>query len=55
MKKEIVGCVSEENNIWGFGNDEESYSSNVATAIDDLLGIDSQDGDKFRIVIEKLN
>lgn len=55
MKKEIIGYVSEENNIWGFGNDEESYSSNVATAIDELLDIDSQDGDKFKITIEKLN
>lgn len=55
MKKEIVGCVNEENGIWAFENDEESYGSNVATAIDELLDIESQDGDKFRIVIEKLN
>ena len=55
MKKEMIGYVNEENDIWAFENDEESYSSNVATAIDELLGIDSQDGDKFRIVIEKLN
>lgn len=54
-KKEIIGYVKEDNDNWGFDNDKESYSSNVPTAIDELLGIDSQDGDKFRITIEKLN
>ena len=55
MKKEIIGYVKEDNDNWGFDNDKESYSSNVPTAIDELLGIDSQNGDKFRITIEKLN
>lgn len=54
MKKEIIGYVKEDNGNWGFDSDKESYSSNVPTAIDELLGIDSKDGDKFKITIEKL-
>lgn len=55
MKKEMIGYVEKVNDIWFFGNEKESYSSNVPTAIDELLDIDSQEGDKFRITIEKLN
>lgn len=55
MKKEIIGYVGEYNDDWFFENEKESYSSNVPTAIDELLGIDSKDGDKFKITIEKLN
>lgn len=55
MKKEIIGYVGEYNDGWFFENEKESYSSNVPTAIDELLGIDSKDGDKFKITIEKLN
>ena len=52
MKKEITGYVKEDNGNWGFDTDKESYSSNIPTAIDELLEIDSQDGDKFKITIE---
>ena len=57
MKKEIVGYVNYCNysGKWGFETDEESYSFNVPTTIDELLGICSQNGDKFKITIEKLN
>lgn len=55
MKKEIVGYVNYYSGNWGFETDEESYSSNLPTAIDELLEIDSQDGDRFKITIEKLN
>lgn len=55
MKKEIIGYVGEYNDGWFFENEKESYSSNVPTAIDELLGIYSKDGDKFKITIEKLN
>lgn len=55
MKKEIVGYVGEYNDCWSFDTDKISYSSNVPTAIDELLEIDSQDGDMFKITIEKLN
>lgn len=55
MKKEIVGYVVEDNGIWIFKTEEENYTSNVPTAIDELLDIISQNGDKFKITIEKLN
>lgn len=57
MKREIIGCVSGDycTNCWSFETDEESYSANVPTVIDELLEIDSQDGDRFKITIEKLN
>lgn len=34
---------------------KESYSSYILVAIDELLNIKSEDGDKFKITIEKLN
>lgn len=55
MKKEIIGYVGEYNDNWCFETDEESYSSNIPAAIDEFLGIESKDGDKFKITIEKLN
>ena len=55
MKKEIIGYVGEYNDCWSFDTDKISYSSNIPTAIDELLEIDSQDGDRFKITIEKLN
>lgn len=55
MKKEIIGYVRGYNDNWSFETDEENYSANVPTAIDELLDIDSRDGDKFKITIEKLN
>lgn len=55
MKKEIIGYVGEYNDGWVFENKKESYGANVVIAIDELLGVDSKDGDKFKITIKKLN
>lgn len=55
MKKEIIGCVNYYSGNWSFETDEESYSFNIPSVIDELLGIESKDGDKFKITIEKLN
>lgn len=58
MKKEIVGYVNYYSGNWDnwyFETDEESYSFNIPAAIDELLDICSQNGDKFKITIEKLN
>lgn len=62
MKKEIAGYVRAherswilEDDYWTFENDENCCSENVVRAIDELLCIDSKDGDKFKITIEKLN
>lgn len=54
MIKEITGCVTEDNSNWYFETDKETYSSNIPAAIDELLGIDSQDGDRFKITIERM-
>lgn len=55
MKKEIIGYVGQYNDGWFFVNEKECYDNNVVALIDELLGIDSKDGDKFKITIEKLN
>ena len=55
MKKEIIGYVGDYNDNWCFKTEEESYIANVPIVIDELLGIYSKDGDKFKITIEKLN
>lgn len=66
MKKEVIGYVrdwssevkgwlSEDDYDWTFENGENRYNVNVVKAIDELLGIWSKDGDKFKITIEKLN
>lgn len=55
MKKEIIGYVRGYNDNWSFETNEENYSFNIPTAIDELLCIESKDGDKFKITIEKLN
>ena len=55
MKKEIIGYVGEYNDGWFFESEKECYDNNVVAFIDDFLSIDSQDGDKFKITIEKLN
>ena len=44
-------AVTDFDDFWNF----ENYSTNVVLAIDELLEIDSQDGDRFKITIEKLN
>ena len=56
MKKEIIGYVGDYNDNWHFKTEEESYGANASiVVIDEFLGIDSKDGDKFKITIEKLN
>ena len=55
MKKEIIGYVGDYNDNWCFKTEEKTYGANVPIVIDELLGIYSKDGDKFKITIEKLN
>lgn len=55
MKKEIIGYVRKYNGYWFFENEEEKcYSAEVVAAIDELLGTDSRNENKFKITIEKL-
>ena len=51
MKKVIQGYMS---HYWLFETDKTSYSSGVASAIDELLEVITKDGDKIRITIEHL-
>lgn len=55
-EKTIDGeVVLNDNGVWGFQTDDnESYSSEVPTAIDSILGINSQHGERFRITVEKI-
>lgn len=53
-KKEFIGYVGEYSDTWLFETNETSYSSVVVLAIDELLGIKTEDGDKYKITIEKI-
>lgn len=55
MKKEITGFVGEYSGDWCFENETDYYSSNVPSALDELLGHETQDGEKYKITIEKLS
>lgn len=62
MKNEVlfdeVGVVSYKNNIkynWCFKTNEEEYSQGICCAIDELLNCVTEYGDKFRIIIEKVD
>lgn len=54
MKKEFIGFVGEYSDTWTFETDTHQFSSNIPTALDELLDIETKDGDKFKITIEKL-
>ena len=54
MKKEFIGFVGEYFDTWVFETDDHQFSSNIPTALDELLDVETQDGDKFKITIEKL-
>lgn len=54
MKKVIQGYMSRHSDCWLFETDKSSYSSEVASVIDELLGMITRDGDKIRITIEHL-
>lgn len=58
MKKRIiegiVTCNNERNNDWSFETEEQSYSNNICSAIDEILDCETKDGEKFRIIIEKI-
>ena len=54
LKKEFIGFVGEYSDVWTFETDTHQFSSNIPTALDELLDIETKDGDKFKITIEKL-
>lgn len=54
MKKEFIGFVGEYSDTWTFETDTHQFSSNVPAVLDELLGIETKNGDKFKITIEKL-
>lgn len=55
MKKEIIGFVGEYSDDWVFETETDCYSSGVPSALDELLGCETQDGEKYKITIEKLS
>lgn len=55
MKKEIIGFVGEYSDDWVFETETDCYSSGVPAALDELLGCETQDGEKYKITIEKLS
>lgn len=54
MKKVIQGYMSQYSDAWLFETDKTSYSSGVASAIDELIGFLTEDGDEIKITIEFL-
>jgi hypothetical protein len=54
MKKVIQGYMSRYSDCWLFETDKTSYSSEVASVIDELLGFITRDGDEIKITIEHL-
>ena len=54
-KKTIRGFVGEYSDTWMFETDTTSYSVNVPKAIDEILNIESKDGEEYRITIEQLH
>lgn len=54
MKKVIQGYMSQYSDAWLFETDKTFYSSGVASAIDELIGFLTEDGDEIRITIEHL-
>lgn len=58
MKKEIIGIVKHDPNCddWSFRTEESGiFSSDVVTAIDEILGEYICDGEKIKITIQKFN
>lgn len=58
MKKKIIEgiitCNDENNNDWSFETEKDSMSSNICSAIDEILDRETKAGEKFRITIEKI-
>lgn len=57
MKKKIIeGIVTcdDFNNDWSFETKDDSLSSGVCSAIDEILDRETKAGEKFRITIEKI-
>jgi len=54
MKREFIGIIGHDFNDWFFETDEQSYSADVVTALDDLIG-ETSAGDRYKIIIEKLS
>lgn len=50
----IVTCNNSLNNDWSFETEEDSLSSGVCSAIDEIMGRETESGEKFRIIVEKI-
>jgi hypothetical protein len=58
MKKKIIEgiviCNDDSNNDWSFDTKDDSLSSGICSAIDEILDRQTQAGEKFTITIEKI-
>lgn len=54
MKKEFIGTIAMDNGIWVFETDKSIYSANVPIAIDELLETETENGERYKITIEKM-
>ena len=53
-KKECIGYVCKYDGACLFETDKSSHSKNVVLAIDELLRTETEDCEKYKITIEKL-
>lgn len=53
-KKEFIGYVNKYDGACQFETDKSSHSKNVVLAIDELLRTETEDCEKYKITIEKL-
>jgi hypothetical protein len=52
---EISGTVRTDGHDWYFETEDAIFTANVPTALDELIGKDTEKDDKYKIIIEKLN
>lgn len=55
LYKEIIGYVGEYSDCWLFENEEASYSEKVPAVLDELLGVFTKNGERYKITIQRLD
>ncbi len=54
VRKEIIGTIKEYSGTWTFETENKQYSEDVPSVLDELLDSNTVDGEKYKIIIEKL-
>jgi len=55
MRKEVVGAIRTNGDNWYFETEDILFSADVVTALDELIGEYTEEGNKYKITIERLN